>query len=148
LIFATTFVTDISHPKKTDRNVIINVQYTGLYEKYGYPLLLSDFNESWISLIDFRKKKFSNMTFYEYVTSSADNQVVLCGRTETDRQTSFNIKVPQFNIFQNKFLTLKPIRSFANFEVLRAVIFNCFLLLCGGRQKTHMKGQHVRIGIH
>ena len=55
LILTATFVTDISHPKRNERKVIINVQYTGPYAKQGYPLFLSDFNESWISFIDFRK---------------------------------------------------------------------------------------------
>ena len=33
LILSTTFVRDISHPKETERDVMVNVQYTGLYAK-------------------------------------------------------------------------------------------------------------------
>jgi len=39
-IFSTAFARNVSHPKKTERNDIINVQYTVPYAKYGYSLLI------------------------------------------------------------------------------------------------------------
>jgi len=49
----------------------------GLHVKH--PLFLSDFNQSWISSKDFRKKKNSHIKFDE--NPSSGNRDVPCGRT-------------------------------------------------------------------
>ena len=52
LIFSTTFIWNISHAKKNERNTIKSI-YNGLHEKY--PSFLSNFNEIWVFSTDCRR---------------------------------------------------------------------------------------------
>ena len=72
---------------------MIKKMYIGLHVKY--PLFLSDFNETWISSTDFRKKN-SNVKFHENPTSRS--RVIPCGPTdgETDRHYKANSRFSQF----------------------------------------------------
>jgi hypothetical protein len=62
--------------RRIQRDIIINVHRS----LCKLPLLLSDFNETWIFSTDFRKKKSSNIKFYE--NPSIVSRVVPCGRTD------------------------------------------------------------------
>jgi hypothetical protein len=66
LLYSTTFVWNISQSKnfscQEKFNKILSQMYTGIHVKY--PLLLSDFNETWRFSTDFRKK-CSNIKFHE-----------------------------------------------------------------------------------
>ena len=70
-IFPTHFIWNISHSKMNSE------RYYHKYEKY--PLFLSDFNETWIFLRDFRIKS-SNIKFIQ--NPSSGSRVVPRGRTE------------------------------------------------------------------
>jgi len=80
LIASTTFVRNVSYSKKNSARR--NCSYVGLHVKY--PLLLSDFNESWNSSTDFRKiRKFQIL--WKTVQCEPTRS---CGRTNRHNEAS------------------------------------------------------------
>ena len=61
---------------------ILSQTYIHLYVKY--PLFLSDCNQTWIFLTDFREKKYSNIKFHENLSSGSR---LFHAERRTDRQT-------------------------------------------------------------
>ena len=67
-------------------STILSQMYTGLHPNISiYPLFLSDFNETWIFLIDFLKKNSSNIKSYENLPSGS--RTVPCGQTDRHDKT-------------------------------------------------------------
>ena len=64
--------------------------YVGLHVKY--PLFLSDLNEAYIFLTDFREKKYSNAKFLE--NPSNGSRIIPCG--QIDRQDEARSSFPPF----------------------------------------------------
>ena len=86
LIFSTTSVWNVFHSEKKWARYDLHVKY---------PLFLSDINETWTFLIDFRKKT-SNNKFHE--NPSSGSKVVPCGQMGggTDRHDKANSRFSQF----------------------------------------------------
>jgi len=85
LIFSTTFVWNISPFKKNWARYDPIFIYRGLHIKY--PLLLSDFNETWIFTTGFRKILKHQIS----LKSSSGSRVVPCGQTWGSKHSLFLI---------------------------------------------------------